>query len=304
MQPHSFEVSGAVTSPADPRDYKDTHVRNLLGSSGVPAHQDTNVPTQPTVPVIYQGQTPSCVPSSRTWGFHYKYFLENGTYLTLSPRMGYALDKAADGVPNEQGTFPRTDLAQFQKLGECSTEDFPNDVTLPLATYQNASLIPTQAAIDALRYNNIQYISVATDPDSIKAAIDDWKVVFLLVQIDAQWWTAPNGTTSWDAKDVLPVRPPTVVTSGHQIAIYGYDENFYYFANSFGNAWGNNGFGTMPIKAYQPFVKEAWSIEALPQDVVQGLETVIQQTTPASPTKAVSVSTLQTFINWLKGLVT
>lgn len=299
MTPHGFEVSGAVNSPADTRDFTDEHVRGVIAGSSIPVHKDTNVPPQPVVPVLYQGKIPACIPHSRTWGFHYRYFLANGIQLSLSPRMGYALDKAVDGVPLAEGTYPRIDLQQFKALGECTTTDFPNDVTLPLATYQDAKLIPADASGAALRYNNINYISVGVNVDSIKAAVDDWVVVFACVDIDAAWWTSPAGVTSWDAKDVLPVRPPTNSTGRHQIAIYGYDHQYYYFANSFGDAWGNNGFGTMPIASYMPHFAECWSIEALPQDVVEGIKVVIQQTQPNTPPATLSL--LQRFISWLMG---
>lgn len=297
--PHSFENSGAYPSPADSRDFHDYHVRGELGAFALPTHKTINIPDVSFIPALYQGKTSACVPHSRTWAFHYKYWIANKILLTLSPRFGYAIDKAADGIPQIQGTSPRIDLKQFQGKGECDVSLFPNDVTLPLPQYQDAKLIPSTATVAALKYNNINYISVALDPDSIKAAIDDWSVVLACVSIGSEWWTSPTGVTSWSSNDVLPVRPPATIISGHQIAIYGYDDTYFYFANSFGSAWGNNGYGYMSISSYMKFIKECWSIEALPQEVVQGIKVVIQQT--QSIPSPVSLSWLDRLILWLMG---
>ena len=122
-----------------------------------------------------------------------------------------------------------------------------------------------------------------------------------MIKIGSEWWTSPSGITSWLAKDVLPVRPPKTTVSGHQIAIYGYDETYFYFANSFGNTWGNNGYGTMVIANYMPYFKECWSIEALPQEVVQGIKTVIQTQNAPSPTTTTSLNWLDRLILFLMG---
>lgn len=273
VTPHSFENSGAHSSPADSRDFKDHEVREALGMAAAPIHKQVNIPDVSAVPVIYQGQTPSCVPTSRTWAFQYKVFLKTGNVISLSARMGYALDKKADGIPTTQGTYPRVDLAQFQTKGECTTVTLPNDVTLPLDQYQYLNGPIPQAALDEgkiLVY--VTYMSVPLNVDSIKAAIDNWSVVLACVSVGSEWWTSKSGVTSWSAADILPVRTPNPIVSGHQIAIYGYDDTYFYFANSFGNTWGNNGYGTMLIKDYIPFFKECWAIEELPKVITDALK--------------------------------
>lgn len=311
MEPHAFENSGAHSSPADSRDFKDHEVREALAGSALPIHNVTNIPDVSAVPVLYQGQQSSCVPHSRTWAFHYKYWLENKILLNLSPRFGYALDKSVDGVPNVLGTYPRVDLAEFQKKGECDNTLFPNDITLSTQDYQDISMIPSTAGVEALKYSNVQYINVACDADSIKAAIDDWQVVMACVHIGAEWWTSPSGVISWAASDILPVRPPATNVSGHQIAIYGYDENTFYFANSFGAAWGNNGYGTMTINQYMPYFMECWAIQELPQDVVQNLKAVVEiqnnlpitPPTPVTPNAPITPPGIRTGIAWLDKLI-
>jgi hypothetical protein len=80
----------------------------------------------------------------------------------------------------------------------------------------------------------------------LKQAIKDNGAVILLIYVNAQFWTAPNGRSSWNESDILPLRAPSDLyprVDGHFITCHSYDENYIYFANSFGTTWGRNGHG-------------------------------------------------------------
>lgn len=304
MEPHSFDNPGAVQSPVDHRDFTQERVNGLAGAA--PATHATSNQGAPLInfPIFYQGKTPACVAHSTAWAYIYKYWLTNKQqYPTLlSPRFLYALCKANDGVPNVEGTYPRTAVNMLQKYGISPDSDYTNDVTLPLSTYQSTSLITPTAYTAAKPISGDTYISVALDVDSIKAAIDQYGSVLMCLSLDGQWWSAPNGTASWAADDVLPVRPPATIVSGHQVCIYGYDEKYLYFANSFGTAWGVNGYGWLDPTAYKPWFKECWAITELTPEVIQALQQAAQVLEEQKPQNTVAEAWIQALLAWLQNL--
>ena len=103
--------------------------------------------------------------------------------------------------------------------------------------------------------------------DGIKKAIYENGLVLLGVHVGNEWWTAPNGNSSWQEADILPLRPPKVRISGHAILAYGYDENYIYFRNSFGSTWGREGDGYFGAN-YASQVYEGWIFKDLAPEVV------------------------------------
>lgn len=306
IAPHSFENAGAHESPPDARDFTPERIR-VLASAAPPVHQQANQNGPLQLPIFYQAQTPACIPHSLTWAYCYKQYLKNKAWpaTALSPRFLYALCKANDGVPNVGGTYPRTGYKMLQTYGIAPDSDFPNTVTLPLAQYQATTGITSTAYADAKPISGDTYTGpIALDADSLKAAIDEYSAITMCLQIGNEWWTAANGATSWEEKDVLPVRPPKSVVSGHQIAIYGYDETQFYFANSFGSAWGDNGYGWLDIAAYQPYFKEAWGITELTPDVVATLKQAAQQLQTEQQTAPTQQSEawINALLAWLENL--
>lgn len=234
--PHSFETLGGLTQPIDIRDIKLGAVQTPV--SIPPSYNQTNAWG---LPIEYQGKQPAC-------GAHAGDFLKEilDSYLTpghYSPRFTWADIKTFDGYALDAGTDMRSIFKSLQKAG---TLDFPlmgNEVGLSLPDYAHPAITPamktnaggklisTYAFIDDLTFHGI------------KQAIYQNKAVLLLIQVGEEFWTAADGTVSWAEKDVLPLRPPKNIVSGHFIVAHSYDEKYIYFENHWSTAWGRNGHG-------------------------------------------------------------
>jgi len=263
----AFTNLGHIPSPRDKRDFTLEKVNKIVGAAAaIPASYSTDLSI---VPVLMQAQEPSCVGHATAAGMMYT---DSGAYsYDYSPRFLYALCKRDDGVAGD-GTYYRQALKEAKQYGVSDNAQFPNVVTLDIPTYSNAALIP-QAAFDVAKNRLVKsYVSV-TDLSiaGLKQAIYQNKVVLLGVNVGNEWWTAANGTTSWAAADILPLRPPASVVSGHAILAYGYDENYIYFRNSWSAEWGQNGNGYFGAN-YIPFVREAWTFMDLAPEVVAQLK--------------------------------
>jgi C1A family cysteine protease len=271
MEAHGFENLGHIPSPKDARDFTLLRVNDLTGAvAPIPDSYSTDLSN---VPVLMQGQRPACIAHATAAGMM---FQDNGAYsYDYSPRFLYALCKRDDGIPRADGTYYRQAFKEAQQYGVCDTLQFPNDISLDTPTYSNATLIPP-TAYDAAKQRTVKSYVAITDLsfDGIKQAIYQNKVVLLGVKVGAEWWTDANGNVSWNAADILPLRPPQSIVSGHAILAYGYDQNRIYFRNSWSTEWGANGNGYFGPD-YVPFLQEAWTFMDLAPEVVANLKTQI-----------------------------
>ncbi|HKF48328.1 MAG TPA: C1 family peptidase [Terracidiphilus sp.] len=267
MDPHGFDNLGHLTSPYDARDFKLNKVNKLIGAAGpIPPSYFADLSK---LPVLMQAQKPSCIGHATAAGMMQK---DNGAYSwDYSPRFLYALCKRDDGIAAD-GTYYRQALKEGTAFGVCDNAQFPNDVTLDTPTYQNASLIP-QTAFDIAKSRLVKSYVALSDLSfaGLKQAIYQNGVVLLGVELGNEWWTAPNGSTSWAKADILPLRPPATVTSGHAVLMYGYDENYIYIRNSWSAEWGDNGNGYFG-QDYIPFIQEGWTFMDLAPEVVAQLK--------------------------------
>ena len=283
---------GAIPSPKDDRDFTPEHL-----GKGVPVIIPTSwEPDISEVPVYMQSEQPSCGGHAGATLFG---ILGNlGT--NLSPRFVYALCKKIDGFPGQAGTTGRAIMQVLQKYGVCTNDLFPNDTTLSEVEYADYTKIPPQAFVDALTRRIGAYAQVSDlSFQGIKNAVYQNKLVLVMAQIGNEWWTKPDGETSWAASDLFPLRTPNSVVSGHFFDDYAYNSSFIYFRNSWGNTWGIEGDGYYGSN-YAPQIKEAW-IAQLPTPPVS--PPVPNPLTPQTQTTwyANILEWLANVIQWLKG---
>jgi hypothetical protein len=108
--------------------------------------------------------------------------------------------------------------------------------------------------------------------DEIKSAIIKGNGMSTLVRVGAEWYSDQNGTT-WDPSRLLPIKPPASIISGHQIYVYGYENNAdgtdtkIHFLNSWSDQWADGGKGWFWWSEYKSFIIEAYTAV----DIAQGL---------------------------------
>lgn len=275
------KATGAIPSP---EDYRDIPLAALIPAGAAPLPASFFVDIK-NIPIWDQNKLGACVGHA---GAKYKQKLDETdtkTVYPLSARFVYAMAKCQDGYSDE-GTYPRL-VAQIMKdFGVATEKTVPNDTTIPHETYvynrkQNnipgAPLFPDAAPfkISGYAFPNVK------DPESLKAAIVNFQGAMLLVQVGKEWYTDKNGKTSWKEKDVLPLRIPKVVISGHEIYLYGYEtvgnRIKFYFVNSWSDEWGKLGIGYFWYDEYKPYIIEAITVVDIPNEM--------QQTVDQLPTK-------------------
>lgn len=263
ITPHGFTNLGGNERPEDTRDIK-------LGSSGAIVYTFPPVLTNSlawAAPVEYQGQQPACGSHS---GAKESDLIKGNAHST--PRFTWYDIKTFDGLPIDSGTDMRS---IFKSLTGNGTLDFPlmgNDVSLSETDYAHPAVSPLTKATASKRSGGGYGFATDVTFNGIKQFISDHGPCILLIQVGTEFWTASNGQSSWLEKDILPLRYPASIVSGHFIVAHSYDENYIYFLNCWSDQWGRKGHGYFATN-YMPRVLETGTMFPLAydHDLYQGL---------------------------------
>lgn len=262
IEPHAFTVLGGTPHTEDTRDYQ-------LGKLQAP------VPYPPVfkqenaweLPIFYQGNQPACGAHAGAW---FKMFLDSyeSKPRNYSPRFTWADIKSFDGIDPSLGTEIRAIMKSLANSGAADFFPLGNDVDLSLNQYTHPTTITAEMRQMALPrlIDKYAFDGVPTW-DSLKRAIYLNRAVIMRIEVGEEFWTAPSGLSSWKESDILPLRSPKKVVSGHFVVAHGYDDQYVYFANSFSDTWGRKGHGYF-TKEYMPHITHFMTAVDVPDTVL------------------------------------
>lgn len=257
------ENFGAVPSPFDYRD-EYASAAAIAAATAAPVSIDLT-----KLPVLMQGQRPACVAHAAATLMMAYHYLKTGEIVRFSPRFIDAYMKTFDGLgPDGSGAYPRFSFKTLAKVG-CATEAMlPNDVSLSDEAYRDPSILTDAVMLEAARYKIPGYVSIKLDGDSARHGMSAFGPLSILLQIGREWYTAPDGTTSYDPAKIMPLRPPAAIISGHEIVRHvSADPDLDTIRNSWSASWGFEGDGTLHPSQWAPFLVEQWAIAEIPADI-------------------------------------
>jgi hypothetical protein len=240
IEPHGFSNTGGIEQPVDERDFK----LNLGAATStlVPA---TYMPDTffNRKRVFYQRGIPDCGANA---GAFIAAFLDENEGQEYSPDYQWIDIKTFDGYALDAGTDMRSIFKSLSKpKGSLPYAMLPERTDLDLNTFSSPTRVNPAMRTEAAKHPIASY-AFHNEPltfDDLKSLIYRNKAVCLLIRIGDEFWTDKNGTNSWQEKDILPLRSPKAVVSGHFIIAGAYDENHIYFANWWSKDWGRKGYG-------------------------------------------------------------
>jgi hypothetical protein len=254
IQPHPFKSLGGLPRTPSPTEHK-------IGTSTAGyTFPGTLMNAQAFgAPIYYQGQRPACGAHAGTWLKTLLDIQGGNTSAKETPRYTW-INIKRDGSSPSAGTDMASIFNALQVYGGDTFEPLENNVTYDDADYAAVKFL-TSSMLQYGKSNLLGTPAYLTDMsfNGIKQAINDHGAVLLLIQVCARFWTAQNGQTSWAEADILPLGTPSEtfpIIDGHFIVAHSYDENYIYFANSFGNTWGREGHGYFG-QDYMPWIIEA-----------------------------------------------
>lgn len=246
MEAPSF---GAIQRTVDERDL---NLGEITSVSAIPA---VHIPDISSLSTHHQHKLPTCGANAFAW-------LQESQFKggSLSPRYSWLGIKKIDGFALEDGTDMRSIFKSGQTDGACSLSVCADDSLMELHAYSNPSIITSDMKMDG-KTRLIQAYAFQNNPSmsQIKQAIFNHGSVIALIRVGEEFWTSPSGVVSWQEKDTQPLRTPTKSISGHFIVLYGYDEQYVYFKNSWGDTYGRMGSGYFGDN-YLPYVIEMGTV--------------------------------------------
>ncbi len=231
------------------------------------------------IPIFDQQQIPDCVENAVTYVKKYHIKRDYNLNLDLSRRFLAIWTVIKDGFSLDNGTSVENALYEAHKRGICESSFLPDNHELDVATFSNKAALTDAANTNGTQHTIDSYAFV-TDltANGLKNAIHQNGVIVVGALINQNWWTNAAGLISWRKEDILPIRPPAThdrsvdtTLSGHCFVLYGYDEQYFYFVNSFGTEWADSGLGYFKVDEL-PFVYEAATAIDLTPAQIQALK--------------------------------
>ncbi len=231
----------------DPIDSRDIPMGLVLPAAPVPVSFDF---TKLMSPVRNQGNEGTCVAFASAVGV--KEFQDKKEYhklIRLSPRFLYNLCKKFDGIPFEDGTYPRIAMKVLLNYGVCHESFWPY-------IWPKERLPQKGADRDALKFKIKAYARIKSQLEMKRSLLVNGPFV-AGVEVYKSWFTQKAKSSGLVA---MPKRNEDSV-GGHAICIVGYDDKtgIFKFKNSWGADWGNDGYGYLPYDYIEKYCSDAWS---------------------------------------------
>ncbi len=247
----------------DPKDVRDIPMSLVLPTVSVPVSFDF---TKSMSPVRNQGSEGTCVSFASVVGV--KEFQDKKEYrklVKLSPRFLYNLCKKFDGIPYEDGTYPRIAMKVLLNYGVCHESFWPY-VAL------KKGVARAGADKDAIKFKIKAYARIKSLMEMKRSLLVNGP--FLAgVEVYKSWFTKKV-----ESSGIVPLpKPKEDLAGGHAICIVGYDDKFgiFKFKNSWGANWGSAGYGFLPYEYMKKYCSDAWSATDLienPKALVRSIQ--------------------------------
>ena len=190
-----------------------------------------------TPPVQDQGNEGSCVFHAITSAMEYEEIDSHGNLTMLSRAFPYYNYRKSQGdIQDDTGADPAVALKQFAQIGTCREDIWPY---IP----ENFAQEPTpEAYANAADYRVLKYFGLASLGDMLNCIASGWGFV-CGISVYQSFEAAADG--------IIPMPDPDEsFLGGHMIYVGGgYDRHkkAFKFQNSWGTAWGQDGFGWLPF---------------------------------------------------------
>jgi hypothetical protein len=241
---------GAIQSLADHRDYL---YRAIFTVESLPSKYSRRLSLGP---VRDQGSFGSCV------GFASSGVKDSQEGIKSSPLYIYKRCKELDGIPDQEGTYPRVAMKVLSDYGVCPEGLFPYSGM----SWPNMPSVPAGADQSALQFKIGAYAKIGTINEVKQAIVKDGPVLGAILVCENFINTGSNGIVEL---------PNGQMMGGHAICVTGYDDNmkangytgFFEVRNSWGVSWGEAGFCYIPYEFFtgrffdngMPYWFESWS---------------------------------------------
>lgn len=293
-----------LPSPEDKRDFR---YQKIMAATGETSAAPETIDYRPNLPPVFdQLGRGACVAAASVWTPKAFQEISQGDFPVsgLSAAFLYSMCKSLDGIPDEEGTYPRVAMQVLQKHGVCPEEWMPYWMlsNLPAPQVPQVSSAAMERA-EAFKIKTYAQLCAPADTDrsnllaTMRQALHREGPFLLALLVCDNFQPGADGRIPLPAGRVL---------GGHAVGIVGDlpSEKALILRNSWGAEWGQDGYALLPYEwitrryDFGWYVFEAWTsvdiaipraagaIEVTPGDsriIVDGQAVLIDQPAFLSP---------------------
>ncbi len=239
-------------SPKDQRDYVFS-ISSPLSSSPSSSPSPSSVDLSKEFTTIKdQGNVGSCTAfaSIALLEYNHKKFTQSNLNDIFSERFTYYTTRAdiAQWDPkDDSGAYLRDTLKSLNRFGSCLESSFPY-LTNGICNFSEKP--SKNASEEALRYQALKYANITTGTtlSSRQVALNTLKACLQKGIPFVGGFTCYSNLYEGERGNILVPESKDIIIGGHAVCFVGYDDdkNVFKFKNSWGNSWGDDGYGYLP----------------------------------------------------------
>ncbi|QKF93594.1 peptidase C1a [Fadolivirus algeromassiliense] len=217
--------------------------KDIYHNFAIARSQDTikSVDLRDRFPAVYdQGELGSCTANGIAAVYEFDEMKENEEKVFTPSRLFiYYNERKANGtIDQDSGASIRDAVMEISKVGVCPETLWTYDII------KYTDCPPQECYDDATKHKCIQYKRVQQTAKQIKQCLIEGFPIVFGIEVYASFETDDVKKTG-----VIPVpQQEEKYLGGHCIVLCGYDDDkkVFIFRNSWGTAWGDNGYGYLP----------------------------------------------------------
>lgn len=256
-KPTAPEQEGLGALPNDP-DPRDIQLDSFQEDVDIPERFVTDISI---IEVYNQGSLGTCVAHVFALIKQFNEYLDTKKLISFSRRFIYHIARKISGYlqSSNEGLPPRTAVKGLVDTGACETSFWPE----VKASHSDYSLpFPTSPAMEnALDYRVKGYAFGGEGEQSIKRALINNGLLGISLPVDRKAWDRKTGKVSKPDENNF--------TGRHYVTLFGYEGSRFYFRNSWGKTWGNNGNGYFEFEDYEGLIRDVVAITDIPQKLIE-----------------------------------
>jgi hypothetical protein len=197
-------------------------------------------------------------------------YKRTGVYVEYSVRFAYTVLKHFIDKNTTEGSSMRNALKAMQKYGTVPESMYPSDCTVTHEQFISLDGITDTLLAEALKHRIGAYFRGVNDKSMICTYIAKYGMIYARFECGDSWYESVEGFSTWLPSEILPLRKPKVVASGHAVTLKGYDIQDRYnttLLNSWSKGWAEKGEANYYPDDYSP--TEVWIVTLDPVPAIE-----------------------------------
>lgn len=250
-----YTLTNVVPSTFDSRDYVYSPIATTLPRVDLRQYAGN---------IEHQGSVGSCTANSVVSACEIHLQRQN-KFVDLSRLFVYYISREMEGRNGQEGAYLRDALKVCNNVGVCPEDYWKYDIS-KVNVKPSAEAYALAEKLRITEYSAITGIDTKTKIDGVRSALSEGLPVVIAMPVSTQFTNLHGNMDTHNYTGVAH----TPVYGNHAMTIVGYDDEKKYFIveNSWGAAWGDNGYFALPYSVVGD-VYEFWAVRGFSTNYIE-----------------------------------